>query len=108
MSSKNPRETRGNREVTAWDRDSQGTVKPGRVWILKASPLLRATHGAAVVMENWVPPRPRSPKPLSTPLTQSERPPKPEVDTTRNMDPWALRTPGHLRQLRRSCGMASC
>lgn len=52
MSSKNPRETRGNREVTAWDRDSQGTVKPGRVWILKASPLLRATHGAAVIMEN--------------------------------------------------------
>lgn len=29
MSSKNPRETRGNREVTAWDRDSQGTVKQG-------------------------------------------------------------------------------
>lgn len=68
----------------------------------EASPLPRATHGAAVVMEDWVPPPPRSPKPLSTPLTQSEQPPKPEVDTTRNMDQWALRTPGHLRQLLRS------
>lgn len=48
MSSKNPRETRENREVTVWDRDSQWTVKPRRVWILKRQgpyPMGSCHHG---------------------------------------------------------------
>lgn len=94
MSSKNPRETRENREVTAWDRDSQWTVKPRRVWILKRQGPYRVLPVGQ--LSSW---KTGSLSHLGAPslcLCHSQ------VDTAHNMDQWVLRTLGHLRQLLRS------
>lgn len=70
MSSKNPRETRENREVTAWDRDSQWTVKPRRVWILKRqAPYRVLPMGQLSSWKTGSLSHLKSPKPLSMPLT---------------------------------------
>lgn len=101
MSSKNPRETGSDSMGQRLTTDS--STRRG-LETQEASPLLCAVYGADVIMEicSSAPVSnlrvPCGTLPIS--LTHPEQPPKPEVDTTHDMDQWVLTTLSHLRPVR--------